>query len=76
MVNAMINISDRANRVLNIIKARYGFKDKSQAIEKMAEDYEDYVLEPGFKPEFAASVKHAQQQGKFRKVKKITDITE
>jgi len=33
MVKAVINIRDHSNRVLNIVKAKYGFKDKSQAIE-------------------------------------------
>ena len=34
MVQAMVNISEEANRVLNIVKAQYGLKDKSEAISK------------------------------------------
>ena len=32
MVQAMIDISEHTNRVLNIVKAKFGLKDKSQAI--------------------------------------------
>jgi len=33
MVQAVIKIDDRLNRVLNIVKAKYGFKDKSHVEE-------------------------------------------
>ncbi len=37
MVQAMINISERSNRMLNIVKAKFGLRDKSQAINKLTE---------------------------------------
>jgi hypothetical protein len=40
MVQAIITIDDRTNRILNIIKAKYGLKDKSAAINQMAAEYE------------------------------------
>ncbi|MBI5881114.1 DUF2683 family protein [archaeon] len=52
MVQAIINISDQANRILNIIKAQYGLKDKSEAINIMAERYGENVLEPELRPEY------------------------
>jgi len=52
MVQAIINIDEHANRVLNIVKAKFGLKDKSQAIEMMAEEYEKQVLEPELRPEY------------------------
>jgi len=30
MVQAIIDINERTNRILNILKAKYGLKDKSQ----------------------------------------------
>ncbi len=32
MTQAVINIDENTNRVLNIVKAKFGLKDKSQAI--------------------------------------------
>jgi len=52
MVQAMININENANRVLNILKAKYDLKNKSQAIEIMADQYEESILEPELRPEY------------------------
>ena len=52
MVQAIINISEHSNRVLNIVKAKYGLKDKSEAINVMAEKYEETILEPELRPEY------------------------
>ena len=49
MVKALIDISDDANRILNVIKATYSLKDKSQAIDVMAKEYEEFVFEPKIK---------------------------
>ena len=43
MVQAIIKISERTNRVLNIVKAKYGLKDKSEAINLVAKEYEEEV---------------------------------
>lgn len=60
MVQAIINIEDHANRVLNIVKAKFGLKDKSEAINIMAEQYEQEILEPGLRPEFIEKMKKRQ----------------
>lgn len=52
MVQAVINIDERANRVLNIVKAKYGLKDKSQAINIVVNEYEENFLEPELRPEY------------------------
>lgn len=46
MVQATINIDEHTNRILNVIKAEYGLKDKSSAIYLMATQYEGEILEP------------------------------
>jgi len=52
MVKAIVDISDNSNRVLNVIKAAYGLKDKSQAIDAMAKEYETLVFEPRIKASY------------------------
>ena len=52
MVQAMIQISEEANHVLNIVKAKFSLKDKSEAIEKVVLDYGEDLLEPELRPEF------------------------
>jgi len=53
MVKAIIDIDKEANRVLNVLKAEYGLKDKSQAINKMAHEFKRFVkVEPEIRPEY------------------------
>jgi len=62
MVQAIVNIDENANRVLNIIKAKYGLKDKSQAINRMAEQYECDILEPELRPEYIEKMAKRQKE--------------
>ena len=62
MVQAIINIDERTNRILNIIKAKYGLKDKSAAINRMAIEYEKEILEPELKPEYIEKLEGINKQ--------------
>lgn len=74
MVQAIININERANRIANIIKAKYGLKDKSQAIERALEEYEEKILEPELKPDYIEKIKRIEKQGKFTKYKTMKQL--
>ena len=56
MVQTVINIDEHANRVLNIIKAKFGLKDKSEAITLVVTEYEQTALEPELRPEYRAKI--------------------
>ena len=60
MVNALVQLNENTNRILNIIKAKYGLKDKSEAINVMAKQYEEGLLEPELKPEFIEKIKKTE----------------
>jgi len=66
MVKAIVTIDERTNRIINIVKAKYGLKDKSQAINLMAQQYEERVLEPELKPEFIESLKASEKEKTVR----------
>jgi len=74
MVQAVINIKEHANRILNIVKAKYGLKDKSQAIELVIEKYEATFLEPELRPEYIEKIKKIQKHGKFKKYTSIQKL--
>ena len=74
MVQAMINISDNTNQVLNIVKARFNLKDKSEAIEKVVLDYGEDILEPELRPEFIQKIKIIEQEGKFKTFNSIDEL--
>lgn len=48
----MIKISNQANQILNIVKAKNNLKDKSEAIELVVTEYGKDLLEPQLRPEF------------------------
>ena len=52
MVQSIIDIGEKEDRILNIVKAKYGLKNKSQAIAVLAKVYEDSFLEPELRPEY------------------------
>ena len=66
MVQALIDISEHANRVLNIVKAKYNLKDKSGAIDVMAVQYEEAVLEPELRPEYVEKALKIQKEPAIR----------
>ena len=73
MVQAVVKLSEHSNRILNIVKAKYGLRDKSEAIEKITTEYEQEILEPELRPEFVQSIQQAQK-GKFKKVNNVDDV--
>jgi len=66
MVQAIIDISPRANRILNLIKAKHGLRTKSESIDRMAQDYENMLLEPPLRPEYVKKLKRIQKQKPIR----------
>ncbi|MBW2974557.1 DUF2683 family protein [Candidatus Woesearchaeota archaeon] len=66
MVQAIINIEEETNRVLNIVKAKFGLKDKSEAINIMAEQYEQELLEPQLRPEYLEKLKKIKKERGIR----------
>lgn len=57
MVQATIDIEDRTNEILNIIKVKYGLKDESAAIDFIVAEYGEEILEPEVKPEYVEKIK-------------------
>lgn len=45
MVFARLNLNEYTNKVLNVIKAKFDLKDKSEALDKFAEIYGDEMVE-------------------------------
>ncbi len=66
MVQAIINIKESTNRILNILKAKYGLRDKSQAIDIMAKEYEQEILEPELRPEYIERAKKIMKEKPIR----------
>jgi len=68
MVKNIIELGEEENRVINIVKTKYGFKGKSQALSVIIKCYEELELEPQLRPEFIAEIEETIKKGKFIKV--------
>lgn len=62
MVKAIVNINEKGNRILNIIKAKENFKDKSETLNHILDQYGKEILEPELRPEFIEELKKSQKQ--------------
>lgn len=73
MPKSVISLSEHANRVVNVVKAREGLKGKSEAIQRIVEEYEQHVLNPGLRPTFVEDLQRVRQ-GAFRAVDDLDEI--
>lgn len=65
MVNALIKFDENTNRVLNIVKARHGFKDKGEAVEFIINKFVEQENELDLLPVFV------EKMGKIERQKSI-----
>jgi len=72
MVQNIINLSEREDRVINIVKAKFGFKTKSEAIALITKEYEENFLEPQLRPEFIEKIKKIEKEG-YGKIRNSID---
>ena len=62
MVQAIINLEEHKDRVLTIVKGKYGFKNKSQAINFVIGKFEEEILEPQLRPEYVKKLQRIKKQ--------------
>jgi len=73
LVKSIINLTEQENRTVNVVKAKFGLKDKSQTINLIIKHYAECQLEPQLRPEFIKEIQQTQQHGKFVKVKDFSE---
>ncbi|MBI2129369.1 DUF2683 family protein [Candidatus Woesearchaeota archaeon] len=56
MISARMQVNEYANKVLGVIKAKFGLKDKSEALNKFVEIYGEDVIEREASDEYAKKV--------------------
>mgnify|MGYP001572716249 FL=1 len=78
MVQNIITIGEREDRILNIAKAKFGLKNKSEAVAVLAKTYEEKFLEPELRPEYIEKLERIQKEKgiPFRNVAELRKIIE
>ena len=73
MVQAIIDLEEHKDRVLTIVKGKFGFKNKSQAINFVIGKYEEELLEPQLRPEYIKKL-HKIKKQKGISFKSVNDL--
>ena len=83
MVSARLILDENANRVLNVVKAKFGLKDKSEALNKFAELYGEDLVEKEAKDEYIKKIieiderhvrKYAKRSMSLKELDKISGV--
>lgn len=73
MVQNIIEIGKREDRILNIVKAKFGLRNKSEAVAFIAKIYEESFLEPELRPEYLKKLQKIRK-GKYIKYNSIDEL--
>jgi len=73
MVQNIIEIGEKEDRVLNIVKAKFGLKNKSEAVALIAKIYEESFLEPELRPEYLEKLRKIRK-GRYIKFNSIDEL--
>ncbi|MDD5132850.1 MAG: DUF2683 family protein [Candidatus Nanoarchaeia archaeon] len=78
MVQALVELDDNTNRVLNVVKAKYNLKDKGQAIQIVVEKYIEEENEPELRPEYLEKLQKIRKQKgiPFKNIAELRKIVE
>ena len=76
MVQSIIDMNENEDRILNIVKAKFGLKNKSQAVSLITRIYAESFLEPELRPEYIKKLMKIDKEGKFVSFSSIEELKE
>ncbi len=78
MVQAVITLAEKEDRILNIVKGKFGLKNKSEAISLIVNEYEQNFLEPELRPEFINEIRKIEKEKgiPFKDIKELRALIE
>lgn len=76
IVKATIELPERENRILNIVKGQIGFKNRDQALIFVIQEYEQ-SLEPELRPEYTEKLMQIDKQKgiSFKSIEELRKLT-
>ncbi len=75
MAQALIKLGEHEDRVLQIVKGKYGLKNKSEAVNFVIKRFEEEFLEPELRPEYEKKINEIRRQKgtRYKSVKALRD---
>ncbi len=66
MVQAIVNLSEQEDRVVQIVKGKFGLRTKAKAISYIIGKFGNSFLEPELRPEYVEKLRKIEKEGIFR----------
>ncbi len=66
MAQTQVLLNEHEDRVISIVKGKYGLKSKEAAIKFVIDRFEEELLEPELRPEYIEKLQHKEKSGKLR----------
>lgn len=73
MVQAVVTFGEHENRILTIVKGKFGLRNKSDAVNLVIDKFEEEFLEPELRPEYVNKAKRIMKQKAIR-VGSVSDL--
>ena len=73
MVQAIINLGEHEDRLLTIIRGKFGLKNKSETVNFVIDKYGEELLEPELRPEYRKELLKVDK-GRSKKFTNIDDL--
>ena len=73
MVQAIVDLGEHENRLLTIVRGKFGLRNKSEAVNFVIDKYGEELLEPELRPEYKEELLKVDK-GKFKKFASIDDL--
>ncbi len=66
MVQAIVTLGENEDRLLTIVKGKFGLKNKSEAVNFIIDKYGEELLEPELRPEYVEKLNKIKKQHGIR----------
>ncbi len=73
MVQAIVDLGEHENRLLMIVKGKFGLKNKSDTVNFVIDAYGDELLEPELRPVYKAELLKLDKE-RFKRFTNIDDL--
>jgi len=78
MVKAIIELGEYEDRILTVLRGKFGMKNKSEAVNFVINKYSEELLEPNLRPEYIEKLNKIEKQKgiKFKDINELRKIIE
>jgi len=73
MVQTIVNLGEYEDRLLTIVRGKFGLRNKSEAVNFVIDKYGEELLEPELRPEYKKELLRVDK-GKFKRFTSIDDL--